>query len=282
MEKLQGTPYVGGELVSELGLRAGRVCNLTASRAPTATDDSTLGYAVGSWWFDTIAKRAWLCIDETAAAASWISVGGYVDAHKTGDGGTTDYTEFDETGHQSMAGDARPWRDEYGDAVTLKVQGVGVAPDVAEATMVYATNADLNDYLYTNRQLNHDRDETSKIYPHIHWLQAENKVPNFLLQYRWQVNGAAKATAWQNLKCQTLAFAYTSGTIHQIVGTASGITPPQGSTVSDIVQFRILRDNANASGAFAGADGYSAAVHVLSFDVHIQLNSLGSTNQYQK
>jgi hypothetical protein len=248
------------------------------------TADESLGYAVGSWWFGTTGKRCYVCIDATRGAAQWISVGGYVDAHRVGDGGTEDYTEFDATGHQSMAGDARPWRDEYGDAVTLKVQGTGVSADAAEGTVVYATNAALDDYLYTNRQLNHDRDETSKIYPHIHFLQAENKTPNFLLQYRWQINGGAKVTSWTSLACKTLAFDYPAGggTIHQIAGTAAGITPPAGSSLSDIVQFRILRDTANASGEVGGADGYSAAVHILSFDVHIQTNSLGSTEQYEK
>lgn len=79
-----------------------------------------------------------------------------------------------------------------------------------------------------------------------------------------------------------LAFTYTAGTIHQISHTAAGITPPGGSTISDIVQFRIIRDTTNASGAFSGSDTYSGVVGVLSFDVHVQINSLGSSSEFSK
>lgn len=176
---------------------------------------------------------------------------------------------------------SRAWRDELGDAVNLQVVGVGLSRNATEATADFATSANLSDYLYANIQLNHDRAFSSSIFPHIHYFQAENNVPNFLLQYRWQVNGAAKVTSWTNLICNNSAFTYTSGTIHQIAYSA-GISSPVGSTVSDIVQFRIIRDNANTSGAFAGADPYTATVGVLSFDVHLELDSNGSMAQYSK
>lgn len=53
-----------------------------------------------------------------------------------------------------------------------------------------------------------------------------------------------------------LTIELAAGTIHQISRTVAGITPPGGSTISDIVQFRILRDTTNASGEFGGADTY--------------------------
>lgn len=133
-----------------------------------------------------------------------------------------------------------------------------------------------------NLQLNHDRDETSIVGPHIHWFQASSAVPNFLLQYRWQINGGAKVTSWTNLRCNIAVTTYTSGTIHQICETPTDITPPAGSVISDIIQFRIIRDTANSSGVFGGADTYSGVVGVLSFDLHVQINSLGSTSEFTK
>lgn len=195
------------------------------------------------------------------------------------------YTKFDNTGHQTMAGDARPWRDETGDALALQKTGSGVSFNLSDGTVDFATNAQMaSDYVIKNVQLNHDRDPTTNIYPHIHFFQAENSVPNFLLQYRWQVNGSTITTSWTSLKCNTLAFSYSSGTIHQIASTAAGIAVPGGTTISDIVQFRICRDTDNDSGEFGapGNDPYSVTVGILSFDVHIQLNSTGSTDQYGK
>ena len=193
------------------------------------------------------------------------------------------YSEFEADGTLEAIGDARTIRDELGDVTTLRVVGTGVAENDAEATMDFSTLANLSDYIYTNVQLNHDRDLSANIYPHIHWFQAETNVPNFLLQYRWQTNAGAKVTSWTDLKCNTAVHAWTSGTIHQICRTASGIAVPAGTTLSDIIQFRILRDNAPTSAEFGGvADPYTATVGVLSFDVHIVTNTLGSRSEYSK
>lgn len=172
------------------------------------------------------------------------------------------------------------YRDEIGDAIALQQTGAGVSRNNTESTVDYLTSANTSDYMYANVQLNHDRELTSTIYPHIHWFQALNAVPNFLLQYRWQVNGGAKTTGWTNWQCNTTAFSYAAGTIHQICYSA-GISAAVGSTISDIVQFRIIRDTTNVSGFF-GADPYGATVGVLAFDVHILLDTNGSIGEYVK
>jgi hypothetical protein len=200
-------------------------------------------------------------------------------------GDSTNYTDFNTTGHQTMVLNGRPWRDELADALTLNVTGPGVSANLTEGVVEFTHQSNLSDYALANMQLNHDKDLSASIYPHIHWFQAKNYSPNFLLQYRWQINGGAKATSWTNLACNTLAHTYSSGTIHQISYSAA-ISVPVGTTLSDIVQFRILRDNANTSGAFAGSDPYNtggnATTGILYFDVHFQLNSLGSTGEYTK
>jgi len=38
----------------------------------------------------------------------------------------------------------------------------------------------------------------------------------------------------------------------------------------------------NAGHFFDGDDPYTAMVHVLAFDVHLQISSLGSTEEYTK
>ena len=185
-------------------------------------------------------------------------------------------------GHMRTYLTGRAWRDEYGDVLTLRSVGTGVSINAAESVAEFTVASDLNDFLYKNTQLNHDRDETAVVSPHVHWFQASNAVPNFLFQYRWQVNGGTKLTPWLNLRMNVPFFTYVSGTIHQLCDLAADIAPPAGSTISDIIQFRLLRDNANTSGAFTGADPYVGTVGVLSVDIHIQTNSLGSTTEYVK
>jgi hypothetical protein len=141
---------------------------------------------------------------------------------------------------------SRAYRDELGDVLSLKITGPGVSLNDTELVIEFTTAANLSDFALKNTQLNHDRDFASPIFPHIHFFQANNNAPNFLLRSRWQVNGVAKVTPWTDLICNVLAFPYTTGTIHQIAYSAP-IIPPAGSTVSDIVQFKIYRDNANTS-----------------------------------
>ena len=45
--------------------------NLSATTAPTATDDSGAGYSVGSLWCDTTNDNVYICIDSSASAAIW-------------------------------------------------------------------------------------------------------------------------------------------------------------------------------------------------------------------
>jgi hypothetical protein len=196
-------------------------------------------------------------------------------------GQTTNTTTFNTSGIQIMKGAARVWKDHLGDALSLRQTGPGVAPNVTEGTVDFSTAANLSDYIYTNIQLNHDRDETAAISPHIHWLQTGTGTPNWLLQYRWNTLGQTITSGWINQKCTTNAFTYVSGTLHQISESAD-ITPPANSIISDIVQFRILRDNANTSTVFVSADPVLVTVGVMAFDIHYQINALGSKLEYTK
>ena len=196
--------------------------------------------------------------------------------------GVTNYQQFETGGHQSMQGTARPWRDELGSLILAKTIGTRIVDNATEGTADYSQTADINEWKFCNVQLNHDRDFGSVLSPHIHWIQTSASVPNWLLQYRWQVMGQAEVTSWTSVICRTNAFTYTSGTIIQISETVADITPPGGAGLSDIVQFRIIRDNANGSGLFPGADPLAATVSALFFDVHFLLNSQGSTLEFTK
>ncbi len=46
--------------------------NLTATSAPTVSDDITSGFSGGSVWIDTVAVRCYVCLDPSSGAAVWI------------------------------------------------------------------------------------------------------------------------------------------------------------------------------------------------------------------
>jgi hypothetical protein len=120
------------------------------------------------------------------------------------------------------------------------------------------------------------------LFPHIHWFQNQDVLPNFLIQYRWQINGEAKITSWSNLKLDSNVFTYVTGTLNQITTNLTGISPPVDAVLSDILQIRLIRDTNNGSTEFSGADTFSGNTPIMNLDIHYEINSLGSNTEYSK
>lgn len=200
-------------------------------------------------------------------------------------GGETDYTEFEADGTMAAHGAATCFRDEMNDLIKGATNNPSskLVFTYTEGTLDFADDAGLNDFAITNVQINHDWELGSDIEPHIHWFQNEDVTPNWLVAYRWQKQtGAAKTTDWTYLPWSENAYAYTSGTINQITSFGT-ITPPEGyGEVSDIVQFKIIRDTANDSEVFDGVDTYTGDAEAVSFDVHIEVDMMGSRERYSK
>lgn len=71
--------------------------NFGASVAPTVNNDTSEGYEVGSYWIDTTANKAYVCLDDTDGAAIWVettqSGGGGGGSLAIQENGGTQYTE---------------------------------------------------------------------------------------------------------------------------------------------------------------------------------------------
>jgi hypothetical protein len=174
------------------------------------------------------------------------------------------------------------WRDELGELLGKKRKGVRISDDLDEGVVLFSNACALaDDWIITNVQFNHDRALGGFIHPHLHWSQSSAAVPNWMIEYRWQRNGEAKVTSWTRVKCTSQVFTYTSGTIQQIASWDE-IEPPEDSGLSDILQVRIIRDCANASGLFAGADPLAGNAAAVMFDVHIAVDGPGSAEEYVK
>lgn len=197
-------------------------------------------------------------------------------------GSALNYIKIDANGNLTLNGDATVFDDLTASITTIKTVGVGVSLNDAEVSIDFSNSSNLLDYAVLSYQMPHSWKIGSVIYPHIHWEQANNITPNFLIQYRWQDQGNTKTTSWTNYPITTNAFAYTSGTINQISFKIAGLTPPLNAGLSDIIQFRVIRDNANDSGAFSGIDTYPATVAITSVDIHTERDTLGSNSEYAK
>jgi hypothetical protein len=199
-------------------------------------------------------------------------------------GSSIGYVTFDAVnGSVTLIGEATAYKDLLFNLVGQKLESPAsdVDQDVAEGTVDFEDTATLADYVMMNIQVNHDWEIASAIYPHLHWFQASANVPNWLIQYRWQIQGAAKTTAWTSVKYTEHAATYAAGTLNQITKFGS-ITAPAGCGLSDILQFRVLRDTDNDSTLFGGLDPLTGDAKAVNFDVHYEVDGFGSDEEYVK
>jgi hypothetical protein len=205
-----------------------------------------------------------------------------MDELMVGDVGGGNYALIDEDGVH-LVGTTTVWLDEKGQLSGAKLVSPSskVVQDDAEGGYYYKDTATTADYIWVNIQLNHDRKHGVILSPHLHWWQGSATVPNWLLEYRYQKQGAAKTTSWSSAAWSGHAFVYTAGTLCQITDFPD-ITPPSGDGVSDVLQVRVVRDTGNASGLFGGVDGLVGNVYIYDFDVHKEVDGMGSKGEYVK
>lgn len=196
-----------------------------------------------------------------------------------------DYAEFEADGTLVFYGEATTWRDELGPLIGQRLESPGsdIVQDLAEGTITFKATARYPaDYVAYTLQINHDWLINSACEFHVHWWQANVESVNWLVEYRWQVNGQLKTAAWTLVPLATLVFPYTAGTLNQISDGLVSITPPANADLSDIFQVRLYRDYTNASGLFTGAETSGLDVDAMSADMHRRSNTLGSREEYIK
>lgn len=140
-----------------------------------------------------------------------------------------------------------------------------------------------NDSRYPNEQLSnivqipHAWREQSGIRPHIHWIQNQSAIPNWLMAYRVYNNNETPGT-FTEVALSSTVFTYTTGSIVQISSFPE--IDMTGMSLSCFVDIKIWRDTTNASGVFAGADPVATGVLLKEYDIHYLVDSFGSPIEF--
>jgi len=158
--------------------------------------------------------------------------------------------------------------------------------DFNEGAVIFKASGSINlvnDLVTCDGQIKHKTKIGSKIYPHIHWWQTDNRAYIYTLRYRIQLNGQQKNTVWTTVTAQTATadsiFPYISGTLDQITFFGSGLgvensgiqLPNDNSMLSAIIQFKFTR-----------TDALTGNISGTSFDYHYEIDSNGSVTQSSK
>lgn len=195
------------------------------------------------------------------------------------------YTAFEFDGTMIAVGNATCYRDELQSVTGAQIDSPAGDFEriVAEASVRAKTSASYpTDYITGNWQLNHDWALGTSIYPHLHWWQTTANTPNWIFAYRWQKQGSVRTSAWSNVAWTANGFTWTAGTLNQITAFGAIAAPVGYGQVSDIIQFRLYRDYTNVSGLFGAGDPVAANQDIINIDAHIQIDTLGSRQEYIK
>ena len=126
------------------------------------------------------------------------------------------------------------------------------------------------DYMYFVIQLPHKWKEGSTIYPHIHYKHEVGVgTPTFLMKYKWyDVTGTTqKGWKWYRMGTTT----GTTDKTHQLVKGTGGISGV-GMTLSSILICKIYLESATGT----------PPVNAYQFDIHYEIDSFGSKDEYTK
>jgi len=131
-------------------------------------------------------------------------------------------------------------------------------------------------------QMPHRWKQGSTIYPHVHVSptstntgDTNERVIRFSLEYTWaNIGDTFGATATLNLDSDAFV-PNTSLWKHLLCKNATGIDGT-GKTLSSMLVCRLFRDPADA------VDTYPQDVAFLQFDIHYEIDSMGSSSEYTK
>ena len=202
-----------------------------------------------------------------------------------GDGGTTDYTEFEADGTIKFNGAATVFDDLRTPALSVKVPASGNPGfsqfknngSASTGVFLYWFSPTSEEEVYFVTQLPHNYKEGSNIVPHVHWVPADTAAGagtdvSWGLEYTWANRDAVFGNA-------TIIYAdeqsigpgetLTEGKHYKTFFSAISGT---GKEISSMLVCRLFRD---ATGT-GGTDDYDDDAGFLEIDFHYEIDTVGS------
>lgn len=125
-------------------------------------------------------------------------------------------------------------------------------------------------------QIPHSWRENTTLLPHVHWQKTTSAAGNVVwqLSYQWSPIGADLEDA---IVLSAFEPAVSDGnTANRHALTRLGNIPADGRHISDMLLMKLSRLGTNEN------DTYAASARLIEFDIHYQLNSPGSRQEFIK
>jgi len=158
--------------------------------------------------------------------------------------------------------------------------GAASDPDVETTTGLWLFAAAATQMLAGIAQMPHSWKEGTTLKPHVHWQKTTSAGGDVLWQFDYEVvnNGAVAAMDYgSQLQATTVATGTPDGdTANEVLITPLGDITMTGKTVSSIIFWKLSRIGSDA------ADTYGADARMLEFDIHYEVDSFGSNDEFVK
>lgn len=191
---------------------------------------------------------------------------------RIGDISNNNYSDFESDGTLEFLGDATVW-DDLRFPFTQSKLGSNDKPDFdyTNIGLLFPQN-DASEKIYILAQLEHKWKLESTLHPHLHWVQTSASFPTWKMSYRWYENGGDPTGSFTTLSSSEGVLEYPgSGTILQMTefGEIDGTGIDSVSSMLDII---IWRED----------DTITGDVLAKEFDIHIEIDTVGSRQKYTK
>ena len=205
-------------------------------------------------------------------------------------GDETNYSEFESDGTLEFHGDATVWND-YVVPLASAISGKNVPPFIkfmddgsgSDGVFAFAfedqSNPGNEQSLSFTIQMPHNWKEGSTIYPHLHWSPGDNTNGAVVwgLEYTWIEYNSSTPQTFPATTVETITASFTSSDHMHLLHSFSAITPNSNQdNISSILVMRIFRNSSNA------ADTYNGDAFGLSFDIHYEMDTGGSRQEFIK
>ena len=168
---------------------------------------------------------------------------------------------------------SRRWDDLRAPATGINPPGQASDPDWDLTNIGFLFDKGSTESVQIIMQLPHGYIEGTFIYPHIHWEPTDAGAGNVLwrLAYKWRNNHEVDSGF---TTVDTLVTA--SGVADSLQINGFGALGKEGATISSLFECTLSRVGGDAS------DTYDADARLKEFDVHVQLDDIGSASERAK
>jgi hypothetical protein len=125
-------------------------------------------------------------------------------------------------------------------------------------------------------QIPHSWAEGTTLKPHLHWQKTANGTGNVVwrLQYVWAPIGELNESEVTLTASTTSVSDKDTANVHAL--TRLGDIPATGKNVSDMLLMKLSRLGSDS------LDTYNSSVRLIEFDIHYQVNTIGSRQEFTK